>query len=776
MDVGGNQRQLRLLLALPLGLVLALAAMVAAGGDTRVVQLIDDVAVPALAMYATWCAVKAARAATGRLGRAWTLMAAALGAWATGDAVWLLYELAPNRDTPVPSAADIFYVIFAVLAVAAMTQFVTDQARQSRIRVVLDAVTVALCLFLLSWILVLKTVYAGYRDDRLELGIALLYPAADLVMLTIAVLVLVRAEARQRVVLTLLSLAVALTTVADSTYALLVASGRYQTGSVIDIGWAASLAAFSAAALMSTRTPAPNRPALSVPSNSSLWLPYVPLLLAGTIGPPLVMSGIEQVIVPVIVVAVCLRQSVAAWENRRLLTAAADQALRDPLTGLANSRLFGDRLAHSMTLRSRIDRAVAVVSLDLDDFKLVNDSLGHPAADGLLVDVGQRLAACVRPGDTVARISGDEFALLLEGPFDESALIARRVAENFNTPFAVSGQQVLMRPSIGVAVASMAEQELSPETLVKRAGIAMQAAKRARSSEVRSFTHDMVTDLDGAEPDGDDRGRPAGDGAAQVRLLGELRHAIDHDDLNVVYQPKMSLRSGRLIGVEALLRWSHPQRGTLLPEAFMSLVRERGLMQRVTELVLDKVLDDAARWFALGTRIPVAINVFAPSLRDTRLPDTLCRELGRRGLPTSLLTVEITEDLVLDEMDLVTAVLRRLREYGIRVAIDDFGSGYSSLSYLRDLPIDEVKLDRHFIAPVTADPRAAAVVRAVLDLTGDLGITVVAEGIETAETACWLRDHGCEVGQGYLFGKPVDAARIRALAEPEGDAVVVGPA
>ncbi len=189
----------------------------------------------------------------------------------------------------------------------------------------------------------------------------------------------------------------------------------------------------------------------------------------------------------------------------------------------------------------------------------------------------------------------------------------------------------------------------------------------------------------------------------------------------------------------------------------MSLVRQHGLMRPVTDLVLDKVLDDAARWISLGVRVPVAVNLFAPFLRDTRLPETLFRAMDRRGLPAELLTVEITEDLVLSEVALVTTVLRRLRGHGIRVAIDDFGSGYSALSYLRDLPIDEVKMDRHFIASVATNTRAAAVVRAVIELTQNLGITVVAEGgIEDAETADWLRRHGCDIGQGYHFGRPMD--------------------
>ena len=249
-------------------------------------------------------------------------------------------------------------------------------------------------------------------------------------------------------------------------------------------------------------------------------------------------------------------------ENRRLLAAAADQALRDPLTGLANRTLFHDRLTHAMMLRQRDERSVAVVSIDIDDFKLVNDSLGHPVADTVLVSVGERIIACVRPGDTVARLGGDEFALLLEGRADHSYLVAGRVVEAFDQPFVIDGEKMLLRPSVGIAVASSDEPDLAPEALMKRADMAMYAAKRSRSSGLHSFSPDMalagpdVMELAGRATD-----RPAGDGAAQIRLLGELRRAIDHAELDLVYQPKLHLRSGRIVGVEALLRWPHPRAG-----------------------------------------------------------------------------------------------------------------------------------------------------------------------------------------------------------------------
>ena len=259
-----------------------------------------------------------------------------------------------------------------------------------------------------------------------------------------------------------------------------------------------------------------------------------------------------------------------------------------------------------------------------------------------------------------------------------------------------------------------------------------------------------------ADPDADDV-----PGAAH--LLGELRHAIAHGDLTMFYQPKVDIRCGAIVGMEALIRWPHPRRGLLEPDRFLPLVRQHGLMRSMTAVVLELALDEAAEWYRRGVGVPVAVNVFAPAISDPALPDQILGALQARGLSPQALTVEITEDLLLDDMDRTRSVLDTLRSNGIRVAIDDFGSGYSALWYLREFPVDEIKLDKEFVAPVLTQPASAAIVRSVVTLAHALGITLVAEGVENAATAERLRQFGCDVAQGYLYSRPLPAADTVAL-------------
>ncbi|MGY4651871.1 putative bifunctional diguanylate cyclase/phosphodiesterase [Mycobacterium sp. URHB0021] len=395
----------------------------------------------------------------------------------------------------------------------------------------------------------------------------------------------------------------------DAAFPYLTAHNAYFSASLIDLGWAAGLLIIGVAALLTCLKPIGDE-ASPLPARTSMWLPYVPVILAAAICAPAVLSspGMGPLLIAssLLIGAVLIRQFIMVGENRQLLNTVADQALRDPLTGLANRVLFNDRLAHAMQVHQRDDQLVAVLSLVLDDFKLVNDNLGHPAGDDLLVLVAERLQGCARASDTVARLGGDEFAVLMEGRAEHSRLIARRVAQAFDDPFVIDGHDLIIRPSVGLAVASPDDPDISADELLKQADVAMYSAKRSRVGGVHAFTPDMHL----IEPSELDVSADANRGAAAVRLLGELRRAIDHVDLSLVYQPKFDLRDDDIVGVEALIRWPHRDRGLLGPERFLPLVREHGLMGSVTQLVLAQALDDVAEWHAQGFAVPVAVNIF----------------------------------------------------------------------------------------------------------------------------------------------------------------------
>jgi diguanylate cyclase (GGDEF)-like protein len=448
----------------------------------------------------------------------------------------------------------------------------------------------------------------------------------------------------------------------------------------------------------------------------------------------------------------CLALLVIVSDGRRLSAAAADQALRDPLTGLANPRRFHACVTDA--LQRRAGEPVVVMALDLDDFRLVNDSCGHAVGDAVLTESGRRLRVAVRPCDVTARMHGDEFAVMIDGGADFARLIARRVGQAFDEPFLIDGHDLLIHPSIGLAVAPVDGRGTSSEMLLNQAEAAMNSAKRSRTGRVHVFSpHMYVTD---PVSFGDDD-RAAGE---LIRMLSELRHAIAKSDLRLLYQPKYDFGAGQIVGAEALVRWPHPERGLISPGQFLPLVRRHGLMWSLTDFVLARALDDAVWWQSRGIVLPIAVNVFAPSLADPELPAKILHAVNSRKLRPDLLTVEITEDLLLDDLDGTRKVLEKLRYHGIRISIDDFGSGYSALSYLRELPIDEIKLDRQFVAPVLVDWRAAAIVRAVVELAHDLGVKTVAEGVENAEAATRLREFGCDFAQGFLYSPPIPATAI----------------
>lgn len=716
----------------------------------RTLTVIDDLVIGAVSLVALVFTVQAARAARGRARSAWWTLSGALVSWNIGQLIWTYHELV-RAQRPFPSLADAFFLLFPVIACVALLLFWNRGAPQLRSLILLDGLIVAGSLFIVSWLLVIGRLYRAGAASRLEFTVSLAYPVLDLVVVTVAAVVLVSAHVSQRIVATLLTVGLVCMAVADSGYAYLSAQREYFSGALIDTWWVAGLLLIIVAAAASREAPSDEPAEADMPGWASVLLPYAPLMFAAGVlaarPPSAATAGPVLAVGVLLVLVVLVRQFLAVKLSRRLLATVAEQALLDPLTGLGNRALFSDRLGHAMQLRSRNKSAVGVLILDIDDFKVVNDTLGHAAGDELLRQAGKRIADRVGLGDTVVRLGGDEFAVIVEGDGGLPETTARRLREAFDEPVEVEGRELPMRISVGLAVAPPGGNDSSAEELFRQADLAMYAAKRSRSSERR-------TEGEVSEP-------LVGNGEDQ--LLRELREAVTQGELTLVYQPKFHLASGAMVGVEALLRWPHPQRGVITPDEFLPIVRRNALIEPVTQFVIDTALDDARAWRSAGLRLPVAINLFPPSLAVSQLPDRLGRALAERGLDSSALTVEITEDVLLSDIDRTHTVLRELRERGIRVAIDDFGSGYSALWYLRDLPVDELKLDRSFVAPVAIDPRAGAVARAVIDLAHVLLLKTVAEGVENLETANWLRRHGCDIVQGYYFSPPLSAAEVLSL-------------
>ncbi len=732
----------------------------------RAVHVAGAVGFPSFAAVST---AVAARRSYGRQRHAWTLMTVGLvGLELSAIAVAYHRFLRGNVHSVYPISGMVGFLAFPLVACVAFLVFPAGYPGLARLRMMLDAAIVAGALFVVAWVTLLRDVYSSMGVGGVDQFISIACPASGVVTVTLTALALARAPTRWRPSMTLMMMGLTLIAASGSAYVYLFARHLFLWDSPLGLGWPAGLVLVGIAALASPPDPpetSPERSALlSVPA--PMWLPYIPMAIAGGLELADFRNTLNSdpafVVVPWLVIAVLARQFLVVAENRRLLHGVSYGALRDPLTHLANRVLFHDRLEHAIQLSHRDQRSVAVLSMDIDDFTLINDNLGHAAADALLVQAAQRLLGCVRSGDTVARLGGDEFAVLIEDAGENAHLIVYQIMEAFERPFSADGEVIFMRLTAGLAVAGLNDTDLRAVELLKHADSALASAKQLGGG-LQTFSPDMH----GADHRGP--GFPLSDvapsrsGVVEVRLLSDLRQAISHRALTVLHQPKVDLQTTAVVGAEALARWPHPMFGLVGPQQFLPLVRQHGLMRTFTDLILDQALGDAAQWRRQGIDIPVAVNLFPPLLGDANLPVRIFDALARHELPGESLIVEITEDLLLDDIEQTRDVLKALRTNNIRVALDDFGSGYSALTYLRKLPIDEVKLDQDLIIHLLTDPRAEAIVRAVIELAHSLNVTTVAEGVETAEIASWLRDCGCEVAQGIYYSPPISAAAMMDL-------------
>ena len=433
-------------------------------------------------------------------------------------------------------------------------------------------------------------------------------------------------------------------------------------------------------------------------------------------------------------------------ERLALQDQLAHQAFHDDLTGLPNRALLRDRIEHALSSGCRDGSRVAVLFLDLDGFKDVNDSLGHAAGDELLAAVAARLQTCLRPGDSVARLGGDEFAILLvEGRHDGAAdVVAGRALEALRAPFELEGRQVVVSASIGIATGSPVDA--TADTLLRDADAAMYAAKWSGAGRSRRFQTSMHTEA-----------------VERFELAADLRAALAGEQLVIHYQPVVALETGEVEGVEALLRWNHPERGLVPPLRFVPLAEESGLIVPIGRWVLEQACRQAAEWLAAGVVAPafaMSVNVSVRQLHDDAFVGHVAEALAVTGLAPGALVLEVTETALVQDVEVANLRLAELKALGVRIAIDDFGTGYSSLDYLRRFPVDVLKIDKSFVDGVTGGDEGRALVQAIVDMGRSLRLELVAEGIEGADQLEELRATGCASGQGYLFARPAAPSAV----------------
>jgi diguanylate cyclase (GGDEF)-like protein/PAS domain S-box-containing protein len=430
------------------------------------------------------------------------------------------------------------------------------------------------------------------------------------------------------------------------------------------------------------------------------------------------------------------------------------QALHDPLSGLPNRALFMDRLEHALIRANRRGSKVAVLFMDLDNFKITNDSLGHEVGDQLLVAVAERLKACLRPEDTAARLGGDEFTILVEevDGLRDAARVAERIAESLQRPFALDQYEVFFTTSIGIALSGPLQK--LPADLLRHADLAMYQAKHKGKARYEVFEPSMGTDA-----------------LERLRLESELRRALERGEFKVYYQTVVALEGGRIGGAEALVRWEHPKRGLLLPKEFLSVAEETGLIMRIGERVLREACHQMRAWQVRYPGTPpltISVNL---STREFFHPKLIAEVLDESEIDPATLQLEITEGAMTSNGTYSTdRTLRNLKRMGVQLAIDDFGLGYSSLSYLKRFPVDFLKIDRSFVAGLGQEPNGVStkdteIVKAMIDLTHALGLRVIAEGVETSEQLAQLRNMKCDLAQGNYFSEPLPSGALAVILE-----------
>jgi diguanylate cyclase (GGDEF)-like protein len=696
--------------------------------------------------------------------KAWRDFSLGCGLWSAGTVAWRLYDL-QDGELVFPGVADAAYVLTCVFIIMGMFHFCREQ-RTTRIQIsnfalCLSASAIAGFLLWLPYILASKIGLLGTL-------VASLYPVAWFGTAAFGLMCLtVYAPSRKRFTFGLLLIGSLAQAVANLFYALSVMGSSYRIGAFSEslyvvcflfIAWAAGEHIRQAKKAVHQLTFAPQSEAQQ---RAEAFIPAVALaVIFVSVGVSgfLTKGPVFLVFIPFALLFAGFLGMREYWsflserENEEHLKSLAHH---DLLTGLGN-RLALDRRLTVLLGNLEGHNEFAVLCLDLDEFKVVNDTLGHAAGDALLVHIAARLRSCIRDDDQVCRMGGDEFAIIQNRPTSrgDAENLAVRVLEIVGAPYQLEEGQVSIGLSIGIAFPP--HGTVNPDQLLKRADIALYSAKADGRGTYRFYEPAMEEHLK----------------AAQI-FEADLASSVSNAELELAYQPVIDLATNRVTAFEALLRWRHPKRGLLMPMEFIPFAEDAGLIVPIGEWALQQACLEAAKW---PDQIMVAVNVSASEFRSEGLPERVSAALLRAGLDSRRLELEITESVLLQNSDANLTVLQRLRQLGVKIALDDFGIGYSSLAYLRKFPFTRIKIDRSFVGDLEAESESQVIVRAIADLGHNLGIEITAEGVETQKQLDLIRSKGCTAAQGYLFSRPVPAHAVPFLIAKlnGGEAVAQG--
>ena len=679
---------------------------------------------------AVLCLLRALLVRTERV--AWLSMGVGLAAWDAGNIYWWVV-IRNLEEAPYPSLADAGWLTFYPFAYVTVVLLVRRAVERFQASMWFDGLIGGLGAGALSASLFLESILAGASGSTAAVATNLAYPVGDLLLLVLTIGVFAVLGWRPGRAWWVLAAGFVTFAIGDTAYLFQIASGTYTVGTLLDAVWPVAAVLLALAAWQRPQERREARlegwPVLVLPAL------FAVVCLAVLYRATMVDTAPLATALALMAVVAALTRTGLTFREVNALAESRLQARTDELTGLPNRRTVYEALT-DVDLSLASGGTVAVLLIDLDRFKEINDSLGHAAGDALLRQIGPRLAGELRSGDLLARLGGDEFVVISEGVDVGGATdLANRLRAQLQQPFDFGTMSLTVDASIGIALGP--DDATAGEELLQMADLAMYSAKARR---VGVAVYDDARD---------------GRGRHRLETVEQLRSGMQRGELVLHYQPKLAMSTDEVTGVEALVRWQHPTRGLLYPDAFIDLAESFGLMAQLTTTVLDAALDQARAWADQGRSLSVAVNVSPSNLVDEQFPSEVETMLERHRLPATALVLEVTESLLMEDRERAVAVLTRLRDAGVGVAIDDYGTGYSSLAYLAELPVSELKLDRAFVGAMTSSPRNSAIVTSTLQLAHALGLVLVAEGAEDQPTADALAELGCDLMQGYHLSRPL---------------------